>query len=203
MKRKATPTDEHSRDSLVGRARYPEKERQRILEVLSETMSVTATSRATGVPVNTINNWLRSAENAGLVERLRREHAGIRSVKAATLFDLAMEQLEDRLLNGEHNLSRTGEVVRMPVKARDVAVIAGIVADKAKVFSDIHMASGVQNSSIMPEDYLRVLENLASIRDELRRRTAIDVTSTAQIEITPETHAPSEESPSAKTQANP
>lgn len=89
-----------------------------------------------------------------------------------------MEQLEERLQNGDDAVTRNGEVVRKRVAARDLAVIAGIVADKAEQWRQWG-AEGAGGSNVTPHEYLDVLETLERLRAELARRQEVEVEVTA------------------------
>ena len=90
-------------------------------------------SAASGVPWQTIAFWKNSAPwwdemCAKLTMEMEEQYrAGWRKVLGGSL-----EAIEDRLLNGNHVMTKEG-IVRIPVQAKDAVVIAGIACDKLRV----------------------------------------------------------------------
>ena len=129
-------------------------------------------SEATGIPERTLERWLGSPEASQAVETIRRQHARTRSIEAGSLWDRAVCELRDRLDHGDHVLTKEGELARRPVGGRDLAVIAGIMADKTQQWSDWASDAAGGGSNVTPDQFLDVLANIETLRSELAKRQA-------------------------------
>ena len=54
-------------------------------------------------------------------------------------------ELQDRIVNGDHKLTKGGTTVRMPMSGRDLAVVNGIQVDKGRV--NMGMATSIRGDS--------------------------------------------------------
>jgi len=129
-------------------------------------------AEATGIPERTLERWLGSPEASQAVETIRRQHARTRSIEAGSLWDRAVSELRDRLDYGDHVLTSEGKLARRPVGGRDLAVIAGIMADKTQQWSDWASDAAGGGSNVTPDQFLDVLANIETLRSELAKRQA-------------------------------
>jgi hypothetical protein len=89
-------------------------------------------SKSTGIPETTLSSWKRSDWWVGQVAEFRtqiEEAILSNNLKIATR---AGEEIIDRIDNGDTQIVQ-GKPVKVPVKARDLAVVGGISQDKARV----------------------------------------------------------------------
>lgn len=88
----------------------------------------------TGVPVETIRVWKRSDWWKKLVDEMQYETNVELDTKLTKVMDKALDQVMDRLENGEYMYDpRTGKVKRIPAKLRDVGKIANDMVDKKQL----------------------------------------------------------------------
>jgi len=138
------------------------------------------------VPLGTLERWLAAPEAAQAVEAIRKQHARKRSLEAGSLWDRAVSELRDRLDHGDHVLTKQGDVVRKPIGGRDLAVIAGIMADKTAQWGEWAAEAAGSGSNVTPDQFLDVLSNIETLRGELARRQAAK----SEIEVVAEPFSP-------------
>jgi hypothetical protein len=89
--------------------------------------TLSGVSRKLGIPLRNLNQWSRTAWWQDEVVLLRREQAAQLDALLTNLHGRTVEELIDRVENGDLVRTKTGKTVRAPLKARDVAAIAHIV----------------------------------------------------------------------------
>lgn len=161
-------------------------DRETAIAAYADLGSVKEAAEATGVPLGTLERWLAAPEAAQAVEAIRKQHARKRSLEAGSLWDRAVSELRDRLDHGDHVLTKQGEVVRKPIGGRDLAVIAGIMADKTAQWGEWAADAAGSGSNVTPDQFLDVLSNIETLRSELARRQAAK----SEIEVVAEPFSP-------------
>lgn len=154
---------------------WPEETRTAAIRGVADLGSIREVSRIYGIPEQTISRWMAAPEAQGMVDQIRRTHARARSIEAGSLWDRAVTEIRDRLDNGDHVLTKHGDVIRKPVAARDLAVVAGIMADKAAQWQEWAQDAAGGGSNVTPDQFLDVLSNIDTLRAELRRRQEAQV----------------------------
>lgn len=110
---------------------WPQKKRIEVVTTFKTCGSVTITAGMTGVPVDTINTWKRQPWWNELLAELSYEDNTKLDAKLEKVMDKALDQVMDRLENGEYMYDpRTGKVVRIPAKLRDVGKVVNDTIDK-------------------------------------------------------------------------
>ena len=91
-------------------------------------------ARDTGINRNTIMAWAR--DSSVWVESVSKAQQEINDEILAhnlELIVLSNEEIKDRVQNGDFFLTKDGDLIRVPMKGRDLAVVGGIKEDKARV----------------------------------------------------------------------
>lgn len=133
-------SDTHERQP---RQKHPYSAKMMALSVYAETLSATTASQRTGIPHQTIHEWLKEEESDAFVGSLRQ---AVRSAIAHELVEvsvLAVAGMKDRLINGDpyYDIKRDN-VIYLKVKAKDCASIASIAIDKFTLLTGVTAASG-------------------------------------------------------------
>ena len=113
---------------------WSDKTKIKVVKDWLKTGSLADACRKNKVPYFTVLDWKRTTWWKELVERYR-EEIDLRS--SSTIDDivvLSFDAIKDRLENGEHIIdSKTGEVIRVPTKSRDLAHITKILSDRQDI----------------------------------------------------------------------
>lgn len=90
--------------------------------------------RVTGIPNETVSSWIRGDGSAAewwpmLLKTAAIERQAQLDAKLTAIVHRALDEVDDRLQNGEHVVIK-GEIHKLPIRAKDAAVIAGVAYDK-------------------------------------------------------------------------
>ena len=150
---------EHAGDGAL----WPEKKRYEALTTFVATGSIPTTAHLTGIPINTIKSWKTAAWWKEGIEQLQYEDNIKVSSKLSRLLEKSILAVEDRLDNGEHMYDpRTGTILRIPPKLRDVHKITNDIVDKKQQLLKMHTEkeSGKQkDEKAITADHLIQLAN--------------------------------------------
>lgn len=113
-----------------GTKEWTETERAHALAVYAETNSLRAVERHTGVPASTVGRWVESEGGMALINQLRTALRSRAAWRYAELVERAQSQLLERLEHGDPHVTKDGNIVYHPVKARDLMLIASVSQDK-------------------------------------------------------------------------
>lgn len=115
------------------------------------------------VPRRTLSDWYRSSWWHPLCEYVaQHEEAKIRANFRKSV-NLASTELHDRIKNGDYHYDgRTGETIRVPVKAKDLAVILSMNYDKLRVSEGRPTNNGNENTSTRMDKFLKEFEEIAN-----------------------------------------
>jgi len=115
------------------------------LAVYAETLNTEEATRLSGIPGSTIRTWTNSEEGQAQIDTLRAAQRYQNAYKFLEMSNKGIAVLMDRLEHGDYKLTKSGEIVRVPVAA-DVAVkIVGMAVDKhALLTGTIDRGSNIQ-----------------------------------------------------------
>jgi hypothetical protein len=98
------------------------------------TGSNTEAAAVIGATEGTIRNWRKAQWWEELALEIKQRKNDELDAKLSKIIDKVAETIEDRLDNGEaHYDTRTHEIVRVPVKMKDAAVVGAIGFDKRQL----------------------------------------------------------------------
>ena len=113
------------------RGHWSQNKKLEVCTTWCATGSVPVTSTQCNVPTETIREWQRQDWWKELVTDLRNSDNEVLDTKLTKAMDKALEQIMDRLENGEYVLDqKTGKIKQIPVKLRDSTVALNTLLDK-------------------------------------------------------------------------
>jgi transposase-like protein len=95
--------------------------------------SYTKVSELTGVPLKTLENWRHEPWWYEVTSRVKKEKNDELDAKFTQVLDKSVDELEDRVKNGDWSLGKNGDVVRTPVRSRDLSTIVGVLFDRRQL----------------------------------------------------------------------
>lgn len=90
-------------------------------------------SKLSGIPRETIRDWRNQVFWEDLMYQARKIRQGELEAKFTKIIHKAVDEVADRLENGDVVISKTGEPVQKKVSARDAAWIYAVTTDKRAV----------------------------------------------------------------------
>jgi hypothetical protein len=117
---------------------YSDADRQRAAAAVLAHGTSKRAGRLCGIPASTIRHWRTHDEVfIRMVSELEAEFGEKLRAGVVEIIDLSLSEVRDRLKNGDVVIHpRTGEQVRIPVKAKEAAVILGISFDKLRLMEN-------------------------------------------------------------------
>lgn len=115
---------------------WTDSDKRRALAVYKSVGSMVKTTDITGIPDQTLRFWMKQEWWKEGMLQLKAEDSTQLEDAATTIAKMGGEIVKERLTNGDHVLTKGGEIIRKPVSARDAAVITAIAIDKRKVLQE-------------------------------------------------------------------
>jgi len=113
--------------------RATDEDRARTVALYVATGSVTDVSELTGFSRQIIHRWMQEPWWPVLLDKVKKEHNDRLDAGISKVINLSVDQLEDRVQNGDSHLAKDGQIVRVPVKARDLAGTIGTLFDRRQL----------------------------------------------------------------------
>lgn len=85
------------------------------------------------IPESTVRAWRKTAWFKELLDEIHEENDEKIDAKFTNLVEKSLDQLGDRIENGDYVLDKFGELHRKPVGARDLALVTAINIDKRQL----------------------------------------------------------------------
>jgi hypothetical protein len=141
---------------------HSEEDRIRVASVYAMTGNALRTSEITGINHATIRQWKTQPWWPQIIDRVRREHDDELDAKISKVIDKTLKEVEDRLDGGDYHYDiKTGEMVRVPMKGKEVAVVTSIMMDKR---DNIRRKEATQQDEMSIKDTLkRIAESFAQL----------------------------------------
>lgn len=169
------------------------EQRTAAVKAAVEAGNVRGASQVTGVPEATLRRWLKDPAHRAHAMREVRLLAGELLVESTGVLRATFRRLAERMELGDEVVVRGPDgptAVRVAVKARDLAVVMGVLLDKQTLLMSLaSQGDGLAPHEITPELSDDNLEDLEQVLSELRRRRAQRADA---IDVTPSSEEPSE-----------
>jgi len=114
---------------------YTREDRYKAAALYVATGNSEAVSRETGIPGSTIRHWIQHDGDFQLICQEYQAECGEKwRYKYAQIIDETTEQILDRIRNGDFvRDTKTGELIKVPVKAKELTIIEAIHFDKLRL----------------------------------------------------------------------
>lgn len=115
------------------RSNYSLEQQHEVAATYLSTGSGQKTSQLTNVPESTIRTWAKSDWWVATLARLRAEYSEELEARISTALFKSLDQIDERLNNGDVTVTKLGDIVRHPIRARDLSIMASILFDKRQI----------------------------------------------------------------------
>ena len=140
--------------------------------------NVTATAAALSIPLPTLKRWRQEDWWKTYEEELKHEESLQVSNRLKKIINRALDVTEDRLDNGNFQLNqKTGELVRIPVNAKDASKIANDMLDRKVKVEDIPAQQQIEKT---------IDDRLAKLASEFARFSSAKEVRSTPITVTVE-----------------
>jgi len=121
-------------------SRYTDSHRREAAMTFLVTGNLRATATQTGVNERTLSDWVKADWWEPLLQTLHYEKGRELDSKLSQIIDRALDEVADRLVNGDHKIGRDGNLVRVPVPAKEAAIVAAVMFDKRQIIRNLPTA---------------------------------------------------------------
>jgi len=115
--------------------RHTLEDRYKAAASLIATGTSIAASQQSRIPASTIRHWQNNDDDFQMMcQEIQAEFGEEIKYKLAEIINESADQTLDRLINGDVvRDTRTGKLVRVPIKGRDAAIIGAVAFDKHRL----------------------------------------------------------------------
>ena len=115
--------------------KYAREDRYKAAAALVATGNSKAASRESNIPASTIRHWSHNDDDFQLMcQEIKTEFGEKIKYKFAEIINESADQTLDRIRNGDViRDNKTGDLIRVPIKGRDLAIIGGVSFDKLRL----------------------------------------------------------------------
>jgi transposase-like protein len=145
--------DKKRGNSATG-VRHSESEKAHAAALYAVTRNMVEVSKITNINEKTLSRWKQEPWFGEIVDRVKKEHNEVLDAKFSKVLDKAAEEMQDRVENGDFVLTKDGATVRVPVRARDLATVAGTLFDRRQL---LRGEATSLSASVNPEEKLKQL----------------------------------------------
>lgn len=152
----------YARDRRVANSHYSDDKK---LEVVATYLAlgnhIADTVRKTGVPRDTLKYWIKSEWWPKMVQQVYNMDRQKKSSRVSRIVTQALDQLEDRLENGDYIFDqRLGEIRRMPMSSKNVITAATQLMDR-----QITLEKGIEDT----QEKMDVSVHLKNLADQFKK----------------------------------
>lgn len=134
---------------------WSDKKRLEVLTTFLATGSQAHTSAITGVPEETIRTWRKADWWLERAKEIKSDNNIQLDQRLTKVMDKALDAVIDRIENGEYMYDpRTGDIVRVPAKLRDVQKVSNDMIDKKILLDKISKGKEEQQKQQITADHL-------------------------------------------------
>lgn len=147
---------------------YSDQQKLEAVQVWLMCGSMTQTAAALGIPAATIEKWRYTKWWKELADQIKAEGRVKLTGRLQKIVSRSLDQIEERIENGDWVLdSKTGQLIRKPLLARDLTRISTDFIDRANKLDSVAKEEATQQAV---EDRLKLLaDSFASFAKKVRR----------------------------------
>jgi hypothetical protein len=133
--------------------------------------SLYKTAELSGIPYSTILMWSKKPFWDEILKRIKKEDSVVLENTYTDIARKGQSVILDRLENGDHVLTKEGEIIRKPVSLRDATLAAAVATDKRKILSEQPMFEQTLSTN---ERLLKLVEQFTKFTNK-GKKEIIDV----------------------------
>lgn len=150
-------TLEQVQENPIAKRTYSEGDKFKVVTTYIMTGTLAETSRQCGISYETLKSWKTQAWWPRMIAMVKGEENNKIAARYRNIILKTQERLLERVESGDLHITKDGEMINIPIKGRDLAVIAGIATQQVERL----------DTEKQHEDSLSVAERLTKIAEEL------------------------------------
>jgi len=160
---------------------YPLEKKVHAACIYGVTGSLDEAAKLSDIPKNQLKVMMGEAWWDDTIKQIRQEENDLITAKMTTIIDGTLDAMKDRLENGDSYVTRDGDVIKVPVRMRDLTMPVGILTDKRQLLRG--EATSISGKTAQDD----ILKNLAAKFEgfakalQLKEPETIDITDVEEI----------------------
>lgn len=151
---------------------YSEGEKFKVVTTYVMLGSLIETARECDLSVDTIKSWKKQAWWPRMMSQVKGEENNKIAARYRNIILKTQEKLLERVEKGDIVLGKDGEQIAVPIKGRDLAVIAGIATQQV---DRLDTEKQHEDSLSVAERLTKIAEELVKMNGKKRQSITIDV----------------------------
>lgn len=160
---------------------FPEQKKIEVTTLYAALGNIAKVAELSKVPAGTIQTWRKQPWFQELLREIRTENNEKIDAKFTEIVESALEQISDRVSNGDYHVLRDGSLVRRPVSAKDLSLVAAINVDKRQLLRGEPTSRSEAVGSVEEKQVSR-LEKLAETFEGLAKHGRVPQLIEGQVE---------------------
>lgn len=150
-----------SRKSADKGKHWTDRDKLKAIAAFAATGNASEVEKLTGIPAGTVNYWKTLPWWFDEMEKLRRSEDEELISKHTKIIKQTLEKLETRIETGDLVITKTGEEVLVPIKAKDLGTIANALGQRREKLRENHTEEHVRQ--------ITVAERLKQLEDQFTK----------------------------------
>jgi transposase-like protein len=147
---------------------FPEKKKVEAVILYCATGNFKLTAELSGISEHQLRSWRKTEWFQSLMREVREENNEKIDATMTEVIEGALEQLRDRIAHGDYTVLRDGTIMRKPVSAKDLSIVAAINTDKRQLLRGLP-TNRTENVGQIEDKTVGRLEKLAETFENLAR----------------------------------
>jgi hypothetical protein len=126
---------------------FPEEKRIEVVTLYAVTGDMKKSAELAGVPYHFCQQWKKTPWFKDMLEEVRDENDALTDAKYNEIVVKTLDQIVDRLENGEVKMTKMGDLVRVPVALRDAVSAHTNIIEKRELLRGKPTSRSVSTSS--------------------------------------------------------
>jgi hypothetical protein len=146
---------------------FPDRKKLEVVGLYAALGKVKEVSELSKVPISQIYKWRKEPWFQDALKEIRIENNEKIDAKFTEIIEEALEQVTDRVRNGDYTQNAKGEVIRRPISAKDLSLVVAINVDKRELLRGeatsrvVTLGTGVEKTVDRLEKLAETFSNLA------------------------------------------
>jgi len=112
---------------------YTNEQRRAVIADYFVTGNITKTAEMNNMPRRTVGTWIKSEWGVELLAEVRHEKGEEFDAHLTKLIDVAFDEAEDRITNGDYRVTKDGKLIRVPMGGKELVISGATVYDKRQL----------------------------------------------------------------------
>jgi len=155
---------------------YSDEQRRAVIADYFVTGNITKTADMNNMPRRTVGTWIKSEWGVEMLAEVRHEKGEEFDAHLTKLIDVAFDEAEDRITNGDYRVTKDGKLIRVPMGGKELVISGATVYDKRQLHRNHPTA--ISSSQATDKQLKAVLDKCFALGSQVKQVNSIPGKST-------------------------